>query len=742
MLNRVQATGGSATDLQKFYTALYHVLLNPNIASDVNGQYRGFDNAIHTATPHRLPELLRLGHLPILGGADRADRARRGDRHRQVDGARRPAGRAAAQVVAQPQRALRHDRRPRARSSCRSMYAFGVRSFDTAAALTLMNASSNGGTTQGSPIRGRQSGYVSAAVHPRGPVGLAGVLGVGLRHRPVRPGAGQHGAVQHLHHPRAVVAQRVQHRVQLHPPAQRRRHLAVAAEPGAARAATPRATPPSTPGWSPYNFAVADQPDGRPADRASSGSTTTSPQLNGGLSAPFFYIGNEPEHGVPWAYNFAALPGRHQSSAVRRVMNESFTTGAGGLPGNDDLGATSAWYVWAALGMYPPTPGADTLALHGPLFPSILIDRPGGDIQINGTAPGRARSTCRASRSTARRLSATGSATPRSPAAPRSRYTMGGSPGELGHRRAATCRRPSTTASRHRRRRRASAPTWRWAGRPPASAACAATEGAGEAVRRRARREQQVVLDRGRHQVPAGRPRLERRTSARSWSSTPASAASTTGWNTGAFNIQTSTDGTNWTTSGPPSRATAPAAPTIQSRRSRPVTCGSTSPRRPTTATAPPASTSSRCTAAAAPARQRGARTRRPRPTPPATPTRARPRRSTAASPAATPTSGARSARPSSGRSTSGHRSRSSPSPSGTPARAARSTTWNTRDFTLQVSSNGTTWTTVATVTGNTASVTNHPITTTTARYVRLNITAPTQTTDNAARIYEVEVYA
>jgi hypothetical protein len=70
------------------------------------------------------------------------------------------------------------------------------------------------------------------------------------------------------------------------------------------------------------------------------------------------------------------------------------------------------------------------------------------------------------------------------------------------------------------------------------------------------------------------------------------------------------------------------------------------------------------------------------------------------------------------------------------------SASWNTRDFTIQVSSNGTTWTTAATVTGNTANVTNHPITTTSARYVRLNVTAPTQTTDNAARIYEFEVYA
>jgi len=70
------------------------------------------------------------------------------------------------------------------------------------------------------------------------------------------------------------------------------------------------------------------------------------------------------------------------------------------------------------------------------------------------------------------------------------------------------------------------------------------------------------------------------------------------------------------------------------------------------------------------------------------------------------------------------------------------STSWNTRDFALQVSTDGTTWATVATVTGNTASVTTHPITPTSARYVRLTISTPTQTTDTAARIYEVEVYA
>ena len=67
---------------------------------------------------------------------------------------------------------------------------------------------------------------------------------------------------------------------------------------------------------------------------------------------------------------------------------------------------------------------------------------------------------------------------------------------------------------------------------------------------------------------------------------------------------------------------------------------------------------------------------------------------------------------------------------------------WNTRDFDIQVSTNGTTWTTVASPRGNTANVTTHTFTATNARYVRMNVLAPTSNTDAAARIYEFEVYA
>jgi hypothetical protein len=66
---------------------------------------------------------------------------------------------------------------------------------------------------------------------------------------------------------------------------------------------------------------------------------------------------------------------------------------------------------------------------------------------------------------------------------------------------------------------------------------------------------------------------------------------------------------------------------------------------------------------------------------------------------------------------------------------------WNTRDFTIAASTNGTSWTTVATVSGNTASTTTHDIPATQARYLRLNVTTPSSDGNTAARVYEFEAY-
>jgi hypothetical protein len=67
---------------------------------------------------------------------------------------------------------------------------------------------------------------------------------------------------------------------------------------------------------------------------------------------------------------------------------------------------------------------------------------------------------------------------------------------------------------------------------------------------------------------------------------------------------------------------------------------------------------------------------------------------------------------------------------------------FDTRDFDLQVSTDGTAWTTVVSARGNTADVTTHVIAPVGARYVRLNVLVPTQDSDRAARVYELEAYA
>jgi putative alpha-1,2-mannosidase len=48
-LNKIKVQGGTRKDKVKFYTALYHAMLGPYTASDVNGKYKGMDNKIHTA---------------------------------------------------------------------------------------------------------------------------------------------------------------------------------------------------------------------------------------------------------------------------------------------------------------------------------------------------------------------------------------------------------------------------------------------------------------------------------------------------------------------------------------------------------------------------------------------------------------------------------------------------------------------------------------------------------------------
>ncbi|MET7611650.1 GH92 family glycosyl hydrolase [Streptomyces seoulensis] len=85
---------------------------------------------------------------------------------------------------------------------------------------------------------------------------------------------------------------------------------------------------------------------------------------------------NEPGIHAPWLYNALGRPWKTQAT-VRQILDTVYGTGPAGLPGNDDLGTMSAWYVFSALGIYPQTPGSATLLLGAPVFPKATVDRPG-----------------------------------------------------------------------------------------------------------------------------------------------------------------------------------------------------------------------------------------------------------------------------------------------------------------------------------------------------------------------------
>jgi putative alpha-1,2-mannosidase len=56
------------------------------------------------------------------------------------------------------------------------------------------------------------------------------------------------------------------------------------------------------------------------------------------------------------------------------IMKSQYGLGGDGLPGNDDYGTMSAWFLWAALGLFPRA-STQTYILGSPLVSSARIYR-------------------------------------------------------------------------------------------------------------------------------------------------------------------------------------------------------------------------------------------------------------------------------------------------------------------------------------------------------------------------------
>jgi putative alpha-1,2-mannosidase len=92
-------------------------------------------------------------------------------------------------------------------------------------------------------------------------------------------------------------------------------------------------------------------------------------------------LNNEPDMEAPWAYHYAGRPDR-TAEVVQAALTWQFGTGRGGLPGNDDSGGLSSWYVWASLGLFPVA-GQSLYLINAPSFAHARLDLGGQELSID-----------------------------------------------------------------------------------------------------------------------------------------------------------------------------------------------------------------------------------------------------------------------------------------------------------------------------------------------------------------------
>ena len=87
--------------------------------------------------------------------------------------------------------------------------------------------------------------------------------------------------------------------------------------------------------------------------------------------------GNEPSHHIPYLYSYAGAPSK-TAKKVRQILDELYSNQPDGISGNEDQGQMSAWYIFSSLGFYPVNPASGQYVLGTPLFDRAEVALPDG----------------------------------------------------------------------------------------------------------------------------------------------------------------------------------------------------------------------------------------------------------------------------------------------------------------------------------------------------------------------------
>lgn len=95
-------------------------------------------------------------------------------------------------------------------------------------------------------------------------------------------------------------------------------------------------------------------------------------RLNEFFDGGYYWHGNETDQQAPYLYALAGEPAK-TAKLVRKIIEEEYGTGPGGLSGNEDAGQMSAWLVFSMMGFYPVCPGKPEYVIGEPAFDEIQI---------------------------------------------------------------------------------------------------------------------------------------------------------------------------------------------------------------------------------------------------------------------------------------------------------------------------------------------------------------------------------
>ena len=394
ILGRIEVEGGSDRDLELFYTALYHSLLMPTLAMDVDGRYRGLDGEVHRAegyvyfTDFSLWDTFRTLHplLTLVYPELQLEMVRSLAAMGRDGGVtpRWPLGIGyTGGMVGDPADLVFAD-----------SWVKGVRDFDLAAAYEVLRRTATGPMPPGSLFGGR-SGIAEYQELGYVPIEATGSSGsVTLEYAYADYGLGQLAEALGEEVDAAMFGERAGSWRNLWDAESRflaGRHadgsFSEVDDPGRWQDFWAEGNSWHYLWYAPHDLeGLAEVMGGREVllERLdhffeSSADRESFPLL----PSPWYWHGNEPDLHAPWIY--AALDRPADSARwVRWAMERHYGDGPDGLPGNDDSGTLSAWFVFSAIGLYPIA-GLDHYLIGSPIFDRVVVHLAGGDLVIEAT---------------------------------------------------------------------------------------------------------------------------------------------------------------------------------------------------------------------------------------------------------------------------------------------------------------------------------------------------------------------